>query len=402
MRNKAASILWRSVWFSLGVLASTPAPAQKPATQDFTRNVDPFIGVDWGGNTFVGSAIPYGMVKVGPDMATFDSRRSGFGYSSYGYILGFSHLHLSGAQGKYGNILVAPVTGALNLTDIKTPRTDEVAKVGYYSAKLTRYRVDAELTSSRRVGFHRYTFPASRESHITVNVASALGLGSGVEAQKFLGAEIHLPSDREAQGVARFKGGWNEGGEYKVYYYMVLDTPATATRTWIGTALSEAKDATVVATTPEGPSIGASFDLSTKAGQVVQVKDEDPALVVFQLAHQPVVPADVMLVLRGPDPHDLLFIFLQPLPEGYHPAAVTDGVFLVHDTVVIAAGQYVPPPLPAGFDALGCVNVCDGAYRQFVLDLDDIPLHGRVQIKRLLQDTDVVVLKNDMDHAITI
>ncbi len=101
-------------------------------TQDYTKDVDPFIGVDWGGNTFVGSAIPYGLVKVGPDMQTFDGRRSGFGYSSSGEILGFSHLHLSGAQGKYGNILVAPVTGALQLDDIKTPRTDEVAKVGYY------------------------------------------------------------------------------------------------------------------------------------------------------------------------------------------------------------------------------------------------------------------------------
>ena len=270
MRN---SILWRSVCFSVGVLlASTAAPGQRSAAQDFTRNVDPFIGVDWGGNTFVGSAVPYGMVKLGPDMVTFDNRRSGFGYSSYGYVLGFSHLHLSGAQGKYGNILVAPVTGEVDVTDIKTPRTDEVARVGYYSAKLTRYRIEAELTSSRRVGFHRYSFPASQQSHITVNVSSALGLGAGSESQKFLGAEIHLPSNHEAQGVARFRGGWNMGGEYKVYYYMVLDTAAAATRTWIGTSLSAAKDASVVATTPESPSIGATFDLTTKAGQVVQVK----------------------------------------------------------------------------------------------------------------------------------
>jgi len=261
MWNKAASILWLSICFSLSVLLpGAEALGQRPAAQDLTRNVDPFIGVDWGGNTFVGAAIPFGMVKLGPDVATFDNRHSGFGYFSAGNVLGFSHLHLSGAQGKYGNILVAPVTGTLDLTDIKTPRTDEVAKVGYYSAKLTRYHVDAELTSSRRVGFHRYTFPASRQSHITVNVASALGLGPGIEAQKFVGADIHLPSDHEAQGVARFRGGWNEGGEYKVYYYMVLDTPAAATRTWIGTTLGPAKDASVVATSPDGPSIGASFD----------------------------------------------------------------------------------------------------------------------------------------------
>src|ERR1700760_6609 len=129
------------------ILTQTIAAQKTSArsTQDYTKNVDPFIGVDWGGNTFVGSAIPYGLVKVGPDMETFDGHRSGFGYSSYGAILGFSHLHLSGAQGKYGNILVAPTTGPLDPNDIKTPRTDEVNQVGYYAAKLTRYQVKAEL-----------------------------------------------------------------------------------------------------------------------------------------------------------------------------------------------------------------------------------------------------------------
>src|ERR1700733_4772744 len=168
------------MYFTLStLLLAAPVVAQKLASKpvtDYTHNVDPFIGVDWGGNTFVGSAIPFGLVKVGPDMETFDGRRSGFGYSSNGVILGFSHLHLSGAQGKYGNILVAPVTGPLDLKDIKTPRTDEVRKVGYYSAKLSRYNVRAELTSSRRVGIHRYTFLKSQQAHITINVASALGL----------------------------------------------------------------------------------------------------------------------------------------------------------------------------------------------------------------------------------
>ncbi len=253
-------------------VACAIACAQQPASRDYTHNVDPFIGVDWGGNTFVGSAIPFGLVKLGPDMETFDNHRSGFGYSSYGNILGFSHLHLSGAQGKYGNILVAPVTGPLVLGDIQSPRTQEIAQTGYYAAQLSRYNVKAELTSSRRVGFHRYTFPASAQSHLTVNLASALGLGAGSEAQKFVGAEIHLPSNHEAQGVARFRGGWNMGGEYKVFFYLVLDTPAHDTQTWIGSTLSPAQDAAVGATSPEGPSIGATFNFATHADQVIQAK----------------------------------------------------------------------------------------------------------------------------------
>jgi predicted alpha-1,2-mannosidase len=253
---------------ALSIITAPIFGAGVQAEKDYTRNVDPFIGVDWGGNTFVGSAIPYGLVKLGPDMETFDGRSSGFGYSSTGSILGFSHLHLSGAQGKYGNILVAPVTGPLELNDIKSPRTAEVAKVGYYAATLTRYQVKAELTSSRRVGFHRYTFPASQQSHITINIAHALGLGTDWQAQKFLGAEIHLTSNHEAQGVARFTGGWNRGGEYKVFYYMVLDTPAKAMRTWTGSSLTDAKDVTVGPNTP----IGASFDFTTKTNQVIQAK----------------------------------------------------------------------------------------------------------------------------------
>jgi predicted alpha-1,2-mannosidase len=277
MQGKAQSVLRRSIHIFLGVLLLAAPIAEQSvwsqktvakAIEDYSRDVDPFIGVDWGGNTFVGSAIPFGLVKVGPDMVTFDGRRSGFGYSSSGVILGFSHVHLSGAQGKYGNILVAPVTGPLDLKDIKTPRTDEVAKVGYYAANLTRYQVKAELTSSRRVGFHRYTFPASQQSHVTINVAAALGLGTDWQAQKFLGAEIHVTSNHEAQGVARFTGGWNRGGEYKVYYYMVLDTPAAATQTWTRDILTADKDATVGAGTP----IGATFDFTTKANQVIHAK----------------------------------------------------------------------------------------------------------------------------------
>ena len=245
-----------------------PASAQKISTPDYTRNVDPFIGVDWGGNTFVGSAIPFALVKLGPDMETFDQRPSGFGYSSHGQILGFSHLHLSGAQGKYGNILVAPVVGPLDLADIKTPRADEVAQVGYYSARLTRYQVKAEMTSSRRVGFHRYTFPASQQAHLTLNVAHALGLGPGSESQRFLGAEVHLTSNHEAEGIARFTGGWNKGGEYKVYYYLDIDTPADSRQTWTGTRITSDRDAHVEFDEP----IGATFNFKTHANQIVQMK----------------------------------------------------------------------------------------------------------------------------------
>jgi predicted alpha-1,2-mannosidase len=177
-------------------------------------------------------------------------------------------LHLSGASGKYGNILLAPVTGSVDPADIKSPRIDESNHPGYYAATLTRYNVRAELTATRRVGFHRYTFPASQQSHVTINISRCLNKGTGWEAQRFLGGEVRLLSDHEAEGVGRYTGGWNRGGEYKVYFYIVLDTPAASVQTWNGGAPTSAKEASVAEDQP----IGATFNFNTHASQVVQVK----------------------------------------------------------------------------------------------------------------------------------
>lgn len=235
-----------------------------------SRWVDPYIGVDWGGNTFVGSTVPFGMVKLGPDMETFDGRKSGFGYSSYGLIEGFSHTHLSGAQGKYGNILVQPVVGPVKLGDLASSRDGEQAHVGYYRAHLQRYDVVAELTSSRRVGFHRYTFPASKDAHLTVDVEHCLsrGNGKGWEDQHFVGGEVHVIGDHEIAGYGRYTGGWNRGGEYRVYFDLVTDTLARAEHTWTGATLTDARDASVATETP----LGAVLDFQTHAGQAIQAK----------------------------------------------------------------------------------------------------------------------------------
>jgi predicted alpha-1,2-mannosidase len=254
---------------TLALLLGSLGPARaEDAKHPYADSVYPFLGADWGGNVFVGSAVPFGMVKLGPDMEDFDRRPSPFGYASAGRILGFSHLHLSGASGKYGNILVAPVTGPLAPADIRSGRTDESAGVGYYGATLTRYQVKAELTSTRRVGFHRYVFPESKDAHITLDLEHCLNKGTGSESQKFLGGEIHILSNTEIEGVGRYIGGWNNGGEYKVYFHLVTDRPARSSETWTGSGVSSAAQASVAADQP----FGAAFDYDTTAGAAVQVK----------------------------------------------------------------------------------------------------------------------------------
>jgi len=255
----------------IALLLTVPCVAQGRASstsQDLTGSVDPFIGVDWGGNTFVGAAVPFGTVKVGPDMESFDGKASGFGYISGGRVVGFSQLHLSGASGKYGNILVTPVTGDVDPGNMKSARTDEVNHPGYYAAKLTRYGIKAELTSTRRVGVHRYTFPASNESHVTVDIQHCLSKGPGYEGQRFLGGQLKRLSDHEAEGVGRYEGGWNNGGEYDVYFYIVLDTPALAVRTWTGSGITTAGEAGGGKSEP----LGVIFDYRTRFNQVIQAK----------------------------------------------------------------------------------------------------------------------------------
>jgi len=253
------------------VLQGLPGQAvsvSRVSAPDYASSVYPFLGVDWGGNTFVGAAVPFGMVKLGPDMESFDSRPSSFGYLSGGRILGFSHLHLSGASGKYGNILVAPITGPLDPADIKSPRIDETNHPGYYAATLTRYKVHAELTAARRVGFHRYTFPASQQAHITVDIAHCLNKGSDSESQRFLGGQVRILSDHEAEGVGRYAGGWNKGREYRIFFYVVFDTAASSAQTWSGKTVSSAQDVSI----DEDEPIGVSFNFHTHARQIVQAK----------------------------------------------------------------------------------------------------------------------------------
>jgi predicted alpha-1,2-mannosidase len=149
------------------------------SAQDLTRYVDPFIGTGGHGHTFPGATMPFGMVQLSPD-----TRLSGWdGCSGYHYsdnvIYGFSHTHLSGTGiSDYGDILLMPMVGEASLDALVAGKTDkgyaslfshrnEKASPGYYSVLLDDGNIRAELTTTNRVGFHRYTYPqGSRRSII--------------------------------------------------------------------------------------------------------------------------------------------------------------------------------------------------------------------------------------------
>ena len=52
----------------------------------------------------------------------------------------------------------------------KFSHANEKAEAGYYSVKLDDDNIFAEMTATKRVGFHRYTFPKSDEANIILDL----------------------------------------------------------------------------------------------------------------------------------------------------------------------------------------------------------------------------------------
>jgi putative alpha-1,2-mannosidase len=49
------------------------------------------------------------------------------------------------------------------------------SRPGYYSVLLPDYQVKVELTATARAGFHRYTFPATTNGHVVVDLQHGIG-----------------------------------------------------------------------------------------------------------------------------------------------------------------------------------------------------------------------------------
>lgn len=126
--------------------------------------VNPFIGTGGHGHTFPGATTPFGMVQVSPDTRIDGSWDgcSGYHYSD-SIMYGISHTHLSGTGvSDYGDIMIMPYDGNLDLQEeayvSKFSHSKESAQAGYYAVHLEDHDVQVELTSTQRVGFHRYTY----------------------------------------------------------------------------------------------------------------------------------------------------------------------------------------------------------------------------------------------------
>jgi len=141
--------------------------------------VNPFIGTDFFGNVFPGASLPNTLIHVSPDTHNEGwLYRKGYVYTDDN-IMGFSHTHGAGSGGE---ILLMPtvhqkiqvVPGDKDNPDSgyrsRFCHKQEKASPGYYQVKLLDYNVNVELTTTPRVAFHRYTFPASEFSRIILDL----------------------------------------------------------------------------------------------------------------------------------------------------------------------------------------------------------------------------------------
>jgi predicted alpha-1,2-mannosidase len=123
----------------------------------------------WAGLVFPGASVPNAMVQLSP-ITRFGS---GAGYE-YENPQIYAFAHTNKGHWNLCNIPILPVSGDVNPADFGSTfnHKNESAHPGYYQVYLERYGINAELTSTLRTGYHRYTYrDNSQPKKLIVNLA---------------------------------------------------------------------------------------------------------------------------------------------------------------------------------------------------------------------------------------
>ena len=184
-----------------------------------------------------GPWMPFSMVKISPD-----NQNKGWqaGYDpSFESIGGFSHIH----EWTLGGLLMMPTNGELQtqVGDERKPdegyrsridKATEEAPIGYYKVDLTDYEITAELTSTTRCSFQRYTFPRDRKNNrVLIDLQFPAEYTFNLEE-----VEIKKISDSRVEGYSRqltpntWSGGISQ--EYIVHFVIEFDRPIKEFGVW--------------------------------------------------------------------------------------------------------------------------------------------------------------------------
>jgi predicted alpha-1,2-mannosidase len=221
--------------------ASFSCFAQTNPGKSLVRYVDPLIGTAKMGHTYPGATVPFGMVQLSPDTDTIMYAQNGsYNRDVYKYcagyqyddktIVGFSHTHFSGTgHSDLGDVLVMPTTGKLQLNPgvASDPsggfrsafsHANERSEANYYSVRLDDHDILAEMTTTARVGVHRYTFPQAQDAHIILDLVHGIYNYEGKNVWTF----VRVENDSTLTGY-RQTNGW--GRTRTVYFAIRFSRP---------------------------------------------------------------------------------------------------------------------------------------------------------------------------------
>lgn len=191
--------------------------------------VDPLIDTHASRWFYFNSACrPFGMVNLSPDTQTVGTWNSGYLYTN-SMIRCFSHIHAWQLSG----IPVMPITGemtgpfGMDAYQSEFSHDEETVRAGYHRVRLKKYGIEAELTSTTRVGFHRYTFPETEDAYVLLDTGAFLGHGPMVRSA------VRRVNATEVEGMALMKATVRRKKDTAVYFVAQFSQPMTAFGGWM-------------------------------------------------------------------------------------------------------------------------------------------------------------------------
>lgn len=209
------------------------------------KYVDPMIGTAASGHTFPGATVPAGMVQLSPDtfIGSNTDHESGLTpwHSASGYwdssnyetgevvntdvpLYGFSHTHLSGTGATdLGDILVLPYADMANTQLNSFDKANEEASAGYYKTKLNQGQIEVELSATKRVGLHKYTFAEGADRNVKFDLGHTLMNNNG----KSLKNKVEVVDEYTIRG-RKTSTGWFQGQDHQgqdIFFYAKFNQP---------------------------------------------------------------------------------------------------------------------------------------------------------------------------------
>ncbi len=225
---------------------------------------------------FIPGAAPFGMARPGPCTDAHYGNKDGWQAVGYDGRHTSIESFVSFREFQIGGVALMATTGPLQTTPgrLEHPdegyrsrfdKSEETAQPGYYAVRLKDYGVQAELTATPRVAYHRFTFPATNQAHILFDVGHRQG-----ESGAVMDAYVRRVSDREVEGSVithpEYVKAYQPGALMRMYFVAQLDqTPSH----W-----GAFRDAEILPqeTSLAGPGAGLYAAFEPRAGATVVVK----------------------------------------------------------------------------------------------------------------------------------